>query len=76
MVNKQRKESLMLIDKLYEDIERASKEIIIKAKLNGKLIEIRKKLKDMEARRRQRSMRKASAVAYIYTRSLIDFKIN
>lgn len=39
--------------KLNEDLERARREKAMKVALSGKLAEMRKKLKDMEAKRRQ-----------------------
>ncbi len=53
MVTKLEKESLQLVKKLNEDIERARRERAMKVALSGKLAEMRKKLKDMEAKRRK-----------------------
>lgn len=53
MVNKLEKESLQFVRKINEDIERARKEKAMKVALHAKLIEMKKKLKDMEAKRKQ-----------------------
>jgi hypothetical protein len=53
VMNKLEKESLQFMRKVNEEIERSRKEKAMKTALNAKLIEMRKKLKDMEAKRRQ-----------------------
>jgi hypothetical protein len=53
MMVKLEKECSMLLCKFHKDIEGAKKENIIKARHNGNLVETRKKLKDIEARRMQ-----------------------
>jgi hypothetical protein len=47
VMNKLEKESLQLMRKFNEDIERARREKAMKVSLSGKLTEMRKKLKDM-----------------------------
>jgi hypothetical protein len=52
LFNELEKASLQMFKKLNEDIERARKEKEMKVLLNGKLNETRRKMKELEGRRK------------------------